>query len=185
MYCFAVGLVCLTAIWKNRALDCSLHLQSTDTSHQPICSGSRLLVAKLLKSISQSWPQSASSNRAFFRPDSKMYKSKAKSKMKMNSRGSYSPRTRNRVHAFDSSQQKKPPPMMADSRAISRRCWRNRSRLASERPLCGPLRGLPAQIVSKRMRNGNEQIEPTIRVEDRKLRQVAKKQRKAGEQVSS
>ena len=37
--------------------------------HQPtsvclcICSGSRLLIAKLLKSISQSWPQSASSNR--------------------------------------------------------------------------------------------------------------------------
>ena len=55
--------VCLTAIWKNRALDCSLHLQSTNTSHQPICSGSRLLIAKLLKSISQSWPQSASSNR--------------------------------------------------------------------------------------------------------------------------
>ena len=54
---------CLTAIWKNRALDCSLHLQSTNTSHQPICRGSRLLIAKLLKSISQSWPQSASSNR--------------------------------------------------------------------------------------------------------------------------
>ena len=63
MYCFAVGLVCLTAIWKSRALDCSLHLQSTNTSHQPICRGSRLLIAKLLKSISQSWPQSASSNR--------------------------------------------------------------------------------------------------------------------------
>ena len=68
MYCFAFGLfVCLTAIWKNRALDCSLHLQSTNTSHQPIsvclCRGSRLLIAKLLKSISQSWPQSASSNR--------------------------------------------------------------------------------------------------------------------------
>ena len=28
-----------------------------------LCSGSRLLIAKLLKSISQSWPQSASSNR--------------------------------------------------------------------------------------------------------------------------
>ena len=135
LFCF--WFVCLTAIWKNRALDCSLHLQSTNTSHQPICSGSRLLIATLLKSISQSWPQSTSSNRAFFRPDSKMDKSKAKSKMKMNSRGSYSPRTRNRVHAFDSSQQK-PPPMMADSRAISRRCWRNRSKLASERPLWGP-----------------------------------------------
>ena len=53
-------LVCLTAIWKNRALDCSLHLQSTNTSHQPIsvclCRGSRLLIAKLLKSTSQSWP---------------------------------------------------------------------------------------------------------------------------------
>ena len=61
LFCF--WLVCLTAIWKNRALDCSLHLQSTNTSHQPICSGSRLLIAKLLKSISQSWPQSASSNR--------------------------------------------------------------------------------------------------------------------------
>ena len=65
LFCF--WFVCLTAIWKNRALDCSLHLQSTNTSHQPIslclCSGSRLLIAKLLKSISQSWPQSASSNR--------------------------------------------------------------------------------------------------------------------------
>ena len=28
-----------------------------------VCRGSRLLIAKLLKSISQSWPQSASSNR--------------------------------------------------------------------------------------------------------------------------
>ena len=67
LFCF--WFVCLTAIWKNRALDCSLHLQSTNTSYQPtnlclcICSGSRLLIAKLLKSISQSWPQSASSNR--------------------------------------------------------------------------------------------------------------------------
>ena len=61
LFCF--WFVCLTAIWKNRALDCSLHLQSTNTSHQPICRGSRLLIAKLLKSISQSWPQSASSNR--------------------------------------------------------------------------------------------------------------------------
>ena len=61
LFCF--WFVCLTAIWKNRALDCSLHLQSTNTSHQPICSGSRLLIAKLLKSVSQSWPQSASSNR--------------------------------------------------------------------------------------------------------------------------
>ena len=73
----------------------------------------------------------------YTRPDSKMDKSKAKSKMKMNSRGSYSPRTRNRVHAFDSSQQK-PPPMMADSRAISRRCWRKWSKSAFERPLWGP-----------------------------------------------
>ena len=131
MYCFAFGLVCLTAIWKNRALDCSLHLQSTNTSHQPICRGSRLLIAKLLKSISQSWPPPID---LYTRPDSKMDKSKAKSKMKMSSRGSYSPRTRNRVHAFDSSQQK-PPPMMADSRAISRRCWRKRSSLSFERPL--------------------------------------------------
>ena len=63
LFCF--WFVCLTAIWKNRALDCSLHLQSTNTSHKPIsvCKGSRLLIAKLLKSISQSWPQSASSNR--------------------------------------------------------------------------------------------------------------------------
>ena len=65
LFCF--WFVCLTAIWKNRALDCSLHLQSTNTSHQPIslclCRGSRLLIAKLLKSISQAWPQSASSNR--------------------------------------------------------------------------------------------------------------------------
>ena len=58
-----LSLVCLTAIWKNRALDCSLHLQPTNTSHQPDCRGSRLLIVKLLKSISQSWPQSASSNR--------------------------------------------------------------------------------------------------------------------------
>ena len=102
------------------------HLTPTNLS-LCVCRGSRLLIANLLKSASQSWPQSASSNRAFFRPDSKMDKSKAKSKMKMKSRGSYSPRTRNRVHAFDSSQ-KKPPAMMADSRAISRRCWRKRSR---------------------------------------------------------
>ena len=106
------------------------HLTPTNLS-VCVCRGSRLLIANLLKSISQSWPPPIG---LYTRPDSKMDKSKAKSKMKMNSRGSYSPRTRNRVHAFDSSQQK-PPPMMADSRAISRRCWRKWSKLVSSRPL--------------------------------------------------
>ena len=43
-----------------------IHQHLTPTNHSLslcLCRGSRLLIAKLLKSISQSWPQSASSNR--------------------------------------------------------------------------------------------------------------------------
>ncbi|MBK9643488.1 MAG: hypothetical protein IPO72_19975 [Saprospiraceae bacterium] len=112
-------MVCLTAIWKTEPSTAHSTLQSTNTSHQPIswsCSGSRLLIGKLLKSISQSWPQSASSNRPLHstRLENGQVKGKVEnedeqSRIVQSSNQKSSPRVR--------LSQQKPPPMMADSRA--------------------------------------------------------------------